>query len=86
MRMSYQQKRDREAAAPRDVELIDEVAMLRRTLTEARQENKTLRRELSSRPTAWAYDQACKALHHWRAEAERLARSAGDVPRQMQNS
>lgn len=41
---------------------------------------------LGSRPTQWAYDQACEALHHWRAEAERLARSAGDVPRQMQNS
>lgn len=33
-----------------------------------------LEAELASRPTAWAYEQACKALHHWRAEAERLAR------------
>lgn len=81
--MSYQQKRDREASAPRDVELIYEVQLLRRTLTEARQENKTMRRELASRPTAWAYEQACKAMAHWRAEAERLARLAGDVPRQM---
>lgn len=83
MRMSYQQKRDREAAAPRDVELIDEVAILRRTLTEARQENKTLKRELASRPTAWAYEQTCKALHHWRDEADRLGKIAGEEPRRM---
>ncbi|MEQ1671412.1 MAG: hypothetical protein ABL893_11180, partial [Hyphomicrobium sp.] len=68
------------------VELIDQVAMLRSTLTEARQENKTLRRELASRPTSWAYEQACKALHHWRAEAKRLGHIAGEEPEEMRNS
>ena len=34
-------------------------------------------------PTQDAYDAACKALHHWRAEAARLALLAGIEPRQM---
>ena len=34
-------------------------------------------------PTRDAYDAACKALHHWRAEAERLAKLAKQKPRQM---
>lgn len=35
-------------------------------------------------PTQDAYDAACKALHHWRAEAERLGNVAGEKPRQME--
>lgn len=34
-------------------------------------------------PTQDAYDAACKALRHWRAEAERLGKLAGVEPRQM---
>lgn len=44
----------------------------------------TLERELATRPTEWAYEQACKALRHWREEAERLGAMAGAPPRQMQ--
>lgn len=32
-------------------------------------------------PTQWAYDQTCKALHHWRDEARRLGKIAGVEPR-----
>lgn len=39
--------------------------------------------ELASRPTEFAYDAACKALHHWRSEAKRLAELLGVEPRQM---
>ncbi len=39
--------------------------------------------ELEERPTTFAYEQVCKALHHWRAEAERLAKICGETPRQM---
>ena len=42
-----------------------------------------LERELASRPTAWAYQQACRALDHWREEARRLGKIAGEEPRQM---
>lgn len=42
-----------------------------------------LRSELSSRPTADAYNAACKALAHWRKEAKRLGRLAGVPPREM---
>lgn len=42
-----------------------------------------LERELASRPTQDAYEAACKALHHWREEAARLAKLAGVEPRQM---
>lgn len=34
-------------------------------------------------PTPDAYDAACRALHHWRAEAKRLADLLGVKPRQM---
>lgn len=34
-------------------------------------------------PTQDAYDAACKALDHWRAEASRLGKLAGVEPRQM---
>lgn len=42
-----------------------------------------LEKELSSRPTYWAYQQACKAIEHWRKEAKRLGKKAGVVPREM---
>lgn len=35
-------------------------------------------------PTRDAYDAACKALTHWRAEAQRLGRIAGEKPREME--
>lgn len=34
-------------------------------------------------PTQDAYDAACKALTHWRAEANRLGSIAGQKPREM---
>lgn len=34
-------------------------------------------------PTQEAYDAACKALWHWRAEAERLGKIVGVKPREM---
>ncbi len=34
-------------------------------------------------PTQDAYDAACKALAHWRAEAKRLGKIAGVKPREM---
>lgn len=36
-------------------------------------------------PTSYAYEAACKAMWHWRAEAERLGAIAGEKPRQMQH-
>lgn len=42
-----------------------------------------LENDLASRPTRDAYDAACKALHHWRDEAHRLAKLAGVQPRGM---
>lgn len=42
-----------------------------------------LERELAARPTEWAYQQACKALWHWRDEAARLAKIAGVEPRRL---
>lgn len=42
-----------------------------------------LEKELASRPTTWAYEQACKALRHWREEARRLGNLAGEEPRQL---
>ena len=36
-------------------------------------------------PTSYAYEAACKALWHWRSEAERLGAIAGEKPRQMQH-
>ena len=37
------------------------------------------------RPTQDAYNAACRALHHWRDEAARLAKLAGVEPRQMEH-
>lgn len=37
-------------------------------------------------PTPDAYYAACKALHHWREEAERLGKIAGVEPRTMDQS
>ena len=34
-------------------------------------------------PTHDAYEAACKALAHWRKEAQRLGRLAGVTPREM---
>lgn len=42
-----------------------------------------LEAELRTRPTRWSYDQACKALKHWRREARRIAKLAGVEPREM---
>lgn len=43
----------------------------------------SMEREIAARPTREAYEAACKALHHWRKEAKRLAKLAGVEPRQM---
>lgn len=40
----------------------------------------------NSIPTPEAYAAACMALTHWRAEARRLAKSAGVKPREMKLS
>lgn len=45
-----------------------------------------LEKALAARPTEWAYQQACRALEHWREEAKRLGGIAGEVPRQMAKS
>jgi hypothetical protein len=45
-----------------------------------------LEKELASRPTVWAYQQACKALDHWRGEAKRLGELAGVEPRTLQQA
>lgn len=37
-------------------------------------------------PTPWAYEAACKALRHWREEAQRLGKLAGQKPRQMKRT
>lgn len=46
MRRSYQSRRDREAAQPRDADLAEEVDRLRRELSDARHEIKRLRHQL----------------------------------------
>jgi hypothetical protein len=37
-------------------------------------------------PTRDAYEAACKALTHWRAEAQRLGGIAGEKPREMKGA
>lgn len=37
-------------------------------------------------PTQDAYDAACKALAHWRKEAARLGKIAGETPREMKHT
>lgn len=54
-----------------------EVAALRATICNKDARIAELEAELASRPTTWAYDAACKALHHWREEAARLGKIAG---------
>lgn len=48
-----------------------------------RERAEALERDLAARPTEWSYQQACKALDHWRTEAKRLADLLGVEPRQM---
>jgi hypothetical protein len=54
-----------------------------RALIEANARIMDLERQLSERPTNWAYEAACKALWHWRVEAERLGKICGEEARKM---
>ena len=57
--------------------------LLNVSLSAANERIEDLERELSGRPTEWAYAQVCRALEHWRQEARRLGQIAGEEPRQM---
>jgi hypothetical protein len=60
-----------------------ELKVLRSTIKARDAEIVRLQEALADRPTTWAYEQACKALHHWREEAARLGQIAGEEPRRM---
>lgn len=75
----------RPLGTPMMAELVEVEAQAKMTPLERKQKERIKELEAHT-PTQWAYDAACKALAHWRKEARRLGRIAGQAPREMKKT
>lgn len=59
-------------------EADEQIADITRDLSAARERIAELKREMSARPTTWAYEQVFDAFTQWQAKAERLTRELAE--------